>query len=149
MYGNIYKCNTTYQIINHSGGNIKMKINNTKVGVYINEIKMIRPGNNFGRGEHDLNVDWGIEYTKNEDKITEYICTLAAIGGIHIKLAIHGYLECEDHNEILEESYNDLSPLILDKCMNAMINILNATRNTTVTIKTDSELYLSCVPGEL
>lgn len=126
-----------------------MRINNTNMGIYINEIKMIRPGNNLRRGEHDLSVDWSVEYTKKEDKTTEYLCTLAAIRGTHIKFAIHGYLECEDHKEILEGSYNELSPLILDKCMNAMINILNATNNTTVTIKRVPEVYLSCVPGEL
>lgn len=126
-----------------------MRINNTNVGIYINEIKMIRTGNNFGKGEHDLSVDWSVEYTKKDDETTDYLCTLAAIRGIPIKFAIHGYLDCEDHKEILEESYNELSPLILDKCMNAMINILNATKNTKVTIKTVPEVYLSCVPGEL
>ena len=126
-----------------------MQINNKKVGVYIKEVKMIRPVNNLGRGEHDLSVDWSVEYTKKDDGTTGYICTLAAIRGIPIKFAIHGYLDCEDHKEILEESYNELSPLILDKCMNAMINILNATKNTKVTINTVPEVYLNCVPGEL
>lgn len=126
-----------------------MVINNTKVDVYIDEIKMIRPGSNFGRGEHNLNVDWSIEYTKREDDTTEYICTLAAIGETPLKFAIHGFLNCENHKKDLEERYNELSPQILDRCMKTMINILNATRNTSINIKTVPEVYLSCVYGEL
>lgn len=126
-----------------------MVINHTKVGVYINKIKMMRPGNNSRKGEHTLNVDWSIEYTKREDETTEYVCILTTMGIIPLKLAIQGFLEIENQNEDLEERYKDLSPLILDKCMNAMVNILNATKNTTVTIKTVPEVYLSCVSGEL
>lgn len=126
-----------------------MLINNTKVGVYVNEIKMIRPGTSFGKGEHNLSVDWNIEYSKNEDETTEYVCTLAAIGGMSLKFAICGFLKCENYVEDLEKRYNELSPLILDKCMNAMINVLNATKNTTVTIKPVPEVYLNCVPGQL
>jgi len=126
-----------------------MEINNTKVDVYINEIKMIRPGSKFGKGEHNLNVDWSIEYTQKEDKTTEYICTLKTMGEIPIKYAIRGFLDCENREEDLEKRYNQISPQILDKCMKAMVNILNATKNTKINIKTVPEVYLSCVPGKL
>lgn len=126
-----------------------MAINNTKVDVYIDEIKMIRPGSNFGKGEHNLNVDWSIDYTIREDEITEYICTLAAIGETPLKFAIHGFLDCENHRKDLEERYHELSPLILDRCMKTMIDILNATKNTSVNIKTVPEVYLTCVYGKL
>lgn len=126
-----------------------MLIDNTKVGVYVNEIKMIRPGTGFGKGEHNLSVDWNIEYSKREDETTEYICTLVAIGGISLKFAIRGFLECKNCTEDLENRYNELSPLILDKCMSTMFNVLNATKNTTVTIKTVPEVYLTCVSGGL
>lgn len=125
-----------------------MPINNTRVDVYINEIKMIRPGSSLGRGEHNLNVDWSIEYTKREDDITEYICTLAAIGETTLKFAIHGFLDCENYKKDLEERYNELTPQILDRCMKTMFNILNATKNTSVTIKNVPEVYLSCISGE-
>ncbi|HTX61788.1 MAG TPA: pilus assembly protein [Methanobacterium sp.] len=126
-----------------------MEINNTDLGVYINEIKMIRPGSRFEKGEHNLNVDWSIEYTQKEDNTTEYFCTLKTIGEIPIKFAIHGFLDCENHNEDLEKRYNEISPQILDKCMKTMINILNSTKNATITIKTVPEVYLSCVPEKL
>ncbi|MCE5213706.1 MAG: pilus assembly protein [Methanobacterium sp.] len=128
---------------------MNMVINNTNLNVYIGEIKMIRPGIPFGTGVHNLNVDWNIEYTKKEDEIIEYICTITTIGDIPIKFAIHGYLDSENPVKNIEERYNEISPLILDRCTETMINILNSTKTTTVTIKTVPEVYLSCVSGEL
>lgn len=145
---NFYNCNTTYVFINHLGGNIKMIISNTNLNVCINKIKMMRPGNNPQSCDLNLNVDWSIEYTKTDEGNMEYLCTLDATGKMPIQFAIQGFLECETQIEDLEKRSDELSPLILDKCMNTMINIVNITKNSIITIKTVPEVYLNCVSSE-
>jgi hypothetical protein len=125
-----------------------MIISNTNVDVCINKIKMIRPGINPKSCDLNLNIDWSIEYTKTDEGNIEYTCTLNAMGEMPIQFAVQGSLDCEDKSEDLEKRSNELSPLILDKCMNTMINIVNVTKNSIVTIKNVPEVYLNCFSGE-
>lgn len=125
-----------------------MLISNTNVDVCINKIKMIRPGINPKNCDLNLNVDWSIEYSIKDEKNMEYVCTLNALGDMPIKFAIQGYLESESKMEDLEKRSGELSPLILDKCMNTMINILNATKNSVITLNNIPQVYLNCVSSE-
>lgn len=127
-----------------NGGIINMLISNTNVDISINKIKMIRPEKNPKSCDLNLSVDWSIEYTKNNEGIMEYLCTLIAIGELPIQFAIQGLAECEDPDEDLEKHSSELSPLILDKCMNTMINMVNATKHSVVSIKNVPEMYLIC-----
>lgn len=125
-----------------------MMISNTNLNVCVNKIKLIRPGNNPKSCDLNLNVDWSIEYNQTDEGNMGYVCTLNAIGEMPLKFAVKGFLECENQIEDLEKRSDELSPLILDKCMNTMINIVNATKNSTITINTVPEFYLNCVSGE-
>jgi hypothetical protein len=125
-----------------------MMISNTNLNVCVNKIKMIRPGTNPKSCDLNLNVDWSIEYSKTEEGNMGYVCTLNAIGEMPLKFAMQGFLECETQIEDLEKRSEELSPLILDKCMNTMINIVNATKNSIITINTVPEVYLNCVSSE-
>lgn len=125
-----------------------MIISNTNLDVCVNKIKMIRPSKNPKSCDLSLNVDWSIEYSRTEDGNMGYVCTLKSIGEMPLKFAIQGFLECETQIEDLEKRSDELSPLILDKCMNAMINIVNATRNSIITINKVPEVYLNCVSSE-
>jgi len=62
----------------------------------------------------------------------EHVCTLNAMGDVPIQFAIKGFLQSEAKIEDLEKRSDELSPLILDKCMKIMINILNATKNSII-----------------
>lgn len=127
-----------------NGGIMNMFTSNTNIDISINKIKMIRPGKNPKSCDLSLSVDWSIEYTKNNEGIMEYLCTLSAIGELPIQFAIQGLAECEDPDEDLEKRSRELSPLILDKCMNTMINMVNATKNSVISIKNVPEMYLTC-----
>lgn len=125
-----------------------MIISNTNVDVCINKIKMIRPGINPKSCDLNLNIDWSIEYTKTDEGNVEYVCTLNAMGEMPIQFAVQGSLDCVDQTEDLEKRSDELSPLILDKCMNTMINIVNITKNSVLTIKNVPEVYLNCFSCE-
>ncbi|EKF85606.1 hypothetical protein [Methanobacterium formicicum] len=125
-----------------------MITSNTNLNVCVNKIKMIRPGNNPRSCDLNLNVDWTIEYNRTDEGDMGYVCTLDAMGEMPLKFAIQGFLECETQIEDLEKRSDELSPLILDKCMNTMVNIVNATNNSIITINTVPEVYLNCVSSE-
>ncbi len=109
---------------------------------------MIRPGNNPRSCDLNLNVDWTIEYNRTDEGNMGYVCTLDAMGEMPLKFAVQGFLECETQIEDLEKRSDELSPLILDKCMNTMVNIVNTTNNSIITINTVPEVYLNCVSSE-
>ena len=125
-----------------------MITSNTNLNVCVNKIKMIRPGNNPRSCDLNLNVDWTIEYNRTDEGDMGYVCTLDALGEMPLKFAVQGFLECEAKIEDLEKRSDELSPLILDKCMNTMVNIVNATNNSIITINTVPEVYLNCVSSE-
>lgn len=125
-----------------------MIISNTQCDVCIKKIKMIRPGMNPKSCDLKLNVDWSIEYSIKNEEILEYVCTLDTMGDVPIQFAIQGHLESQTKIEDLEKRSDELSTLILDKCMNTMINILNDTKNSQITLNNISPVYLNCVPSE-
>lgn len=125
-----------------------MITSNTNLNVCVNKIKMIRPGNNPRNCDLNLNVDWTIEYNRTDEGNMGYACTLDAMGEMPLKFAVQGFLECETKIEDLEKRSDELSPLILDKCMNTMLNIVNATNNSIIPINTIPEVYLNCVSSE-
>lgn len=125
-----------------------MIISDTNLDVCINKIKMIRPGINPKNCDLNLNVDWSIEYNITHEKNLGYVCTLNARGDMPIEFAIMGYLKSETKIEDLEKRSGELSPLILDKCMNTMMNILNATKNSPITLNNIPQVYLNCVSSE-
>ncbi len=125
-----------------------MIISNTNLNVCVNKIKMIRPGINPKSCDLNLSIDWSIEYNRTEEGNLGYTCTLNATGEMPIKFAVQGFLEGEPQIEDLEKRSEELSPLILDTCMNTMLNTINATKNSIITINTAPEVYLNCVSGE-
>lgn len=128
-----------------------MVISNTNVDVCINKIKMVRPRINSRNRDLNLNIDWSIEYTRTEKKNMEHVCTLNAMRDMPIQFAqfaIKGFLQSEAKIEDLEKRSDELSSLILDKCMNTMINILNVTKNSIITLNNIFQVYLNCVSSE-
>ncbi|NYB52103.1 MAG: pilus assembly protein [Methanobacteriaceae archaeon] len=122
-----------------------MITSNTNVDISINKIKMIRPNTNPRSCNLNLNVDWSIEYIKSDEGNMEYVCTLKSIGEMPLQFAVQGILECKKQVEDLEKRSHEISPLILEKCMKTMMNLINITKNDVITIKTVPEVYLNCV----
>lgn len=115
----------------------------SNINVYVNKIRMVRPGKNPKNYDLDLNLDWSIDYIKTDKKALEYVCTLSKVDKPPLDFAIQGLIECEDQNKDLEKRSDELSPLILEKSMETMINMLNETKDTKIPIKTIPEVYLT------
>jgi hypothetical protein len=107
---------------------------------------MVRPDKNPKNCDLDLNVNWRIDFIKIDEKILKYVCVLTTIDEMPLNFAIQGLIECEDHKVDLEKRSDELSPLILDKGMEAMISMVNATKDISVQIKPIPEAYLADTP---
>jgi hypothetical protein len=51
----------------------------SNINVYVNKIRMVRPGKNPKNYDLDLNLDWSIDYIKTDEKALEYVCTLSKV----------------------------------------------------------------------
>ncbi len=126
-----------------------MKQSNTDIYVCINKVKMIRPSTHPKGCELNLNIDWSIEYMKNDEEILEYVCTINTIGELPLQFAIQGSLESDAQQEDLENRSEELSPLILDKCLNMMMDIVNTTKSSTITLNTIPKIHLESISTDL
>lgn len=104
------------------------------LSIYVKKIKMIRPEKNLRDCSLDWKTNWSIDYVKTDEKTLEYVCTLSPIGKMSLNFAIQGLIECEDQNEDLEKRTDELSPLIINKSMETMVNLLNETKDTKIQI---------------
>lgn len=111
-----------------------MEMNKINLSIYVKKIKMIRPEKNLKGCNLDWDTNWSIDYVKTDDKTLEYVCTLYSMGKMSLNFAIQGLIQCEDQNEDLEKRTDELSPLILNKSMETMVNILNETKDTKIQI---------------
>lgn len=109
-------------------------MNKINLSIYVKKIKMIRPEKNLKGCNLDWDTNWSIDYVKTDEKTLEYVCTLSSMGKMSLNFAIQGLIQCEDQNEDLEKRTDELSPLILNKSMETMVNILNETKDTKIQI---------------
>jgi len=115
-----------------------MKVGKINLSIYVKKIKMIRPEKNLKGCSMDWSTNWSIDYIKTDEKALEYVCTLSPMGKMSLNFAIQGLIECEDQNEDLEKRTDEISPLILNKSMETMVNILNETKDTEIQISKES-----------
>jgi hypothetical protein len=115
-----------------------MEMDKINLSIYVKKIKMIRPEKNLKGCSLDWDTNWSIDYVKTDEKTLEYVCTLSPMGKMSLNFAIQGLIECEDQNEDLEKRTHELSPLILNKSMETMVNILNETKDTKIQINKES-----------
>ena len=111
-----------------------MEMNQIDLSIYVKKIMMIRPEKNLKGCSLDWDTNWNIDYVKTDEKTLEYVCTLSPMGKMSLNFAIQGLIQCEDQNEDLEKRTDELSPLILNKSMETMVNILNETKDTKIQI---------------
>lgn len=128
--------------ISYSGGDIKMNVS-TNINVYVSKIKMVRPEKNPKNCNFDLNLEWSIEFIKTDEETLEYVCKLSSFGKLPLNFAIQGVIECDDKNEDLENIFDEVSDLILDKSVNTMNNLLNETKDMKVPIDTMPNTHLT------
>lgn len=115
-----------------------MEMNKINLSIYVEKIKMIRPEKNLKDCSLDWDTNWSIDYVKTDGKTLKYVCTLSPVGKMSLNFAIQGLIQCEDQNEDLEKITDELSPLILNKSMETMVNILNETKDTKIQINKES-----------
>ncbi|WP_321423400.1 pilus assembly protein [uncultured Methanobacterium sp.] len=120
-----------------------MEMNKINLSIYVKKIKMIRPEKNLKGCNLDWDTNWSIDYVKTDEKTLEYVCTLYPVGKMSLNFAIHGLIQCEDQNEDLEKRTDELSPLILNKSMETMVNILNETKDTKIQINKELNLNIA------
>jgi len=120
---------------------MKMKIINTNEGISVTKVKMIRPENNPKNCDLDLDVDWAVEYIENDKKPLEYVCTLETLGEFHLKFAVQGHVGLKSM-EHFKKIQDDLSHLIMDKSMTIMVNMLNLTRDTPLSMESFSNISM-------
>lgn len=120
-----------------------MQFNNTKIKMSMTKIKIIRPEDNPKNCNLNVNMDWNIEYTKNNQNSVGYVCTLETNGELPVKLAIQGLVETEKNVQILEKNYKDLSKHILDKTTATLLNLLNITKDSIFTINEIPTVHLT------
>jgi len=123
-----------------------MSVSNKNVNLQVNKIKMVRPDKNPKSCDLDLNVNWSIDYIKIDEKTLEYVCVLTTIDELPLNFAIQGLIKCTDHKVDLEKRSNELSSLILDKGMETMISMVNATKDISVQINPVAEAHLDNTP---
>jgi hypothetical protein len=111
-----------------------MEMDKINLSIYVKKIKMIRPEKNLKGCSLDWDTNWSIDYVKTDEKTLEYVCTLYSMGKMSLNFAIQGLIQWEDQNEDLEKRTDELSPLILNKSMETMVNILNETKDTKIQI---------------
>lgn len=92
---------------------------------------MVRPKNNPHNCNIKLDIDWNIEYTKKDVNSVEYECTLNTSSKMPIAFAVQGLVEFEELTE-LDENYTNFSQLVLDNSMQSLLNVINATNDTTI-----------------
>lgn len=118
-----------------------MKIINTNESISVTKVKMIRPGNNPKSCDLDLDVDWTVEYIENDKKPLGYVCTLETLGEFHLKFAVQGHVGLKSM-EHFKRIRDDLSHLIMDKSMTIMVNMLNLTRDTPLSLESFSNISM-------
>ena len=118
-------------------------MNKINLSICVKKIKMIRPEKNLKDCNLDWDTNWSIDYVKTDEKTLEYVCTLYPVGKMSLNFAIHGLIQCEDQNEDLEKRTDELSPLILNKSMETMVNILNETKDTKIQINKELNLNIA------
>ena len=120
-----------------------MQFNNKNLKISITKIKMVRPKNNPHSCNIKLDVNWDIEYSKQDVNTVKYECTLNTTGKMPIAFAVQGFVEFDEIDQRFGKNYNDFSQLLLDNSMNALLNVINATNDTTININNIKSQYIN------